>query len=205
MIDIFKELIEFLPQIIKYLVVGYFFIHTFHFVALKQNSDNIEHILTGSFVIGYVYYNICAILPFSINPILDDIGILLSGIIIAYLFGKCVTGTKIIPILDKLKIRDTFNKYLWDDLLDQTYSMKAIVNIDNCFYSGYIHYTESYTNTPHIALCLYTCKDNQGNIISDCSDDYTKVIVLDTSKAKSVEILYDVNSPIVKDIRSFKR
>ena len=33
-------------------MTGYVFNKTFHFVALKQNTEDVEHILTASLVVG---------------------------------------------------------------------------------------------------------------------------------------------------------
>ena len=196
-----KELIDILPQIIIYIVTGYVFMKTYHFVALKQNSDDIEHILTGSLVIGYIYYKIANMIPITISDEVDNALIVLSALCLGYLFAILFRQKKIILyILDFLKIRDTGNIYLWDDLMDNKYPMKAFISYGDKIYEGMIHNFESYSNNPHIVLASYVIKDNQGNIIEDFSEDETKVIVLNTEDSQSVCLEYDYNSDECKDL-----
>jgi hypothetical protein len=94
-----------------------------------------------------------------------------------------------LPILDKLNIRETGNLYLWDDLADNNYPMRVIVTYEDAMYDGMLHIFETYSNEPHIVLGAYVIKDARGRqIIYDRSEDVTSLIVLDISKAKDVEI-----------------
>ena len=105
---------ECLPQVIVYIVTGYVFSKTFHFVALKKNSNDIEHVLTLSLVIGYIYCKIASLIPIHISDEIDTLGIVISALIWGYLFARFVKNRYVIQILDFLKIRDTGNLYYWD-------------------------------------------------------------------------------------------
>lgn len=186
-----------------YIVTGYVFIKTYHFVALKQNSNDIEHILTGSIVIGFIYCNIAHMIPFTISESIDNVLIVLSALVLSYLIATALRSRKIVyHILDKLKIRDTGNAYIWDDIMDNDYPMKVCITYTDKSYIGIVHHFESYSNSPHVILASYVVKDADGNIISDYLDDNTKIIILDTGAAESVEIYYHPKSSECKDIKN---
>lgn len=200
-IGVTKDLIDILPDIIMYIVTGYVFIKTFHFVALKQNSSEIQHILTSSLVVGYVYCNIASLIPLSISYIVDFFGIVISAAIAGYVLAILLRNEKVAKILDFLKIRNTFNLYYWDDLMDNDYPMKARITFEDVSYEGMLHVYESYSNDPHVAMASYVVINNEDKIIEDYKDDETRVIILDTSKAKKVEFIYDKESEICKDLK----
>ena len=102
-----------LPQIIMYIVTGYVFLKTYHFVGLKQNSNDIEHILTGSLVVGFIYCQIANMLPITLSVEIDNVLIVISALCVGYLFAILFRQKKIVYyFLDKLKIRDTGNIYV---------------------------------------------------------------------------------------------
>ena len=73
-------------------------------MALKQNSSDVEHILTASLVVGYIINKIANLIPFSISYEIDIIGIVLSALILAYGLAMISRSGKIMKILDFLKI-----------------------------------------------------------------------------------------------------
>ena len=190
-----------MPQIIMYIITGYVFVRMYHFVALKKNSTDVEHILTVSLVVGYIYCNIAYQIPFTISYLVDRILIILSALVFGYLLAILLRNKKILYILDFLKIRNTVNAYLWDDLMDNNYPMKASIEYDDKIYEGIIHNYENYSNNPHIALASYIIKDSHKHIIEDFSEDTTKIVILDTEKANCVYIEYYINSSECKDLK----
>lgn len=200
--DNIKDLIEILPQIIIYIVIGYTFNKTYHLVALKQNSTDIDHILTSSLVIGVIYYKIVNLIPIHVSNDIDNIMIIISSLISAYLLARIFTSKYWISIFDLLKIRDTGNTYYWDDLMDNNYPMKIKVTYDNFLYEGMLHNFQSYSNEPHIVLASYIVKNEYGDILDDFTNNDTKLIVLDTAKANNVEIIYANKSEICKDLNN---
>lgn len=175
---------------------------TYHFVALKQNSTDIDHILTASIVVGYIYCNIAYMIPVTFSYLIDNLLIILSSIITAYVLAKIVMSKNITPILDKLGILDTGNVYMWDDLMDKNYPMKMRIVYNNMTYEGITHNIESYTNSPHIAMCSYKIYNKKGKKVYDYSTDNTRVIIIHTEMAEKIEIIYDKNSLECKDIQS---
>lgn len=189
-----EELVKYLPDIIMYIVVGFIIIRIFHFIALMQNSTDIKHILSSSLVIGYIYCNIAYCIPISINYYIDHILIILSSIVVSFYLGRFIASKKYMKLFDIIGIRNSFNTYMWDDLMDQSEPMKIIITYDTIQYEGMVHNFESYSNSPHITLASYITRDKNNIIIKDYTDDNTKIIVLDSSTAKSVEIIYSKNS-----------
>lgn len=196
-----KELLSILPEIIIYLVTGFVFIKTFHFVALKQNTTDVEHILTSSIVIGYIYCKLASFIPFSISYEVDTIIIIVSALVMGYLIAKALRCKYIIEILDFLKIRDTGNLYFWDDIMDDKYPMKLSIEYNNVTYNGMLHNYESYSNDPHIVLCSYVAKDQNDNIIEDFSNDNTRIIMLDSAKASKINVIYYKDSDECVDLQ----
>ena len=176
---------------------------TYQFVALKQKSTDVEHALTASLVVGFVYYKVANLIPFSINEHVDNLGIILSSIIVAYILGRITLSPLTLKLFDFLKIRNTVNSYLWDDLMDIEYPIEAIITFEKESYRGYVHLFENYNNSPKVVLALYCVYDNNGETIEDFSEDATRVIILDTSAAKHVQIIYDKACNCSKDIRQF--
>lgn len=185
-----------------YIIAGYSFLKTLHFVSLKENSENIEHILTSSLVIGFICYKIAGLIPYSCGEVYDCIGITCASIIIAYVIGLVLNSRFILSVYEFLKIRDSGRKYFWDDLMDKKYAMQICVHYNNYKYIGFLYNFESYSNSPHVVLVSYIVyKEN--NILEDNSKDNTKVIILDTNKADDIEIIYDDRSDICKYNKSF--
>lgn len=100
-----------------------------------------------------------------------------------------------------MQIRDTGNKYYWDDILDNQYPMKIKISYDDFIYEGMLHNYESYSNEPHIVLASYMIMDKKNNILCDFRNVDTKIIMLDTSKANKTEVIYSTHSEICKDIK----
>lgn len=197
------DLFSILPNIILYIVTGFFFIKTFHFIALKQNTEDVEHLLLESLVSGYVYCQLLFLVPIRFSHYVNIIGAVIGSIILAYLLGKLYTSTFTLKTMRALKLYDTGNTYMWDDLMDKEYAIKVIVEYDDRIYNGFLNSYESYSNSPHLTLCLYTVSDLHGKIIEDHTDDIRQVIVLDSSIAKNVIIRYDKESKVCDDIKSF--
>lgn len=200
---IIKDLFTILPNIILYIATGYAFVKTFHFVALKQNSSDVEHILLESIVIGYIYCQILFLIPIRFNQYINNVGAVVFAIIFGYLLGKFCTSKYIDRLLPFLQIRDSLNDYILDDLMDQQYAMRATIEYEDKIYSGYVHKYESYSNSPHIVLCLYKICDLNKKVLEDETKNITQTIILDTSTAKSVVIKYYKESEKCRRIKGF--
>lgn len=193
-----ETLIKYVPDIIFYLITGYFFVKVYHFVALKQNSNDIEHLLISSFVTGYIICGVAYSIPFSISHRVDQILIVFFAIFLGYALGRLARSQFVNDIYDLLKIRDTGNVYMWDDLMDDLYPFEICISYQDVKYKGWVHNIESYSNSPHIALVGYTV-EKDGNIIEDNRNDSSSIIILDTQKVDSVKVIYDKSSYKTKE------
>lgn len=189
-----------MPQIIIYIITGYIFLKTLHFVSLKENSADIEHILIGSLVTGYVYYKIMNLIPFSIGKDADNIVIVISAVLSAYIIGQMLNSQFMIKIYDFFKIRNTSKRFLWDDIMDNTQPMKMVVYYEKFKYEGYLHTFESYSNAPKIVLASYIIT-YKNKIIDDNSHNTTKIIILDSNKVDKIEVIYDADSHMCDDLK----
>lgn len=185
-----------------YIIVGYVFLKTFHLITLQEKTEDIEHILTGSLIIGFIYYKIANLLSFSFGETIDCIGLSIFAIITAYIVGRFVNSRLYIKICDWLKIRESGKKYLWDDIMDNNLSMKVNIYYGNIKYSGFLFSYESYSNSPNIVLVAYTVFSDK-IILEDNSQDKTKIIMLNTENADKVEIIYNEKSSICNEIDLF--
>lgn len=197
-----EYLIKELPNFLITIVTGYVFLKAYSFTALKKNPNDIQHILISSFVVGFIYCRLAAMIPFTISEQVDHVLIVLSALCAGYAIARLLRNKRVItPILDRLKIQDTGNAYFWDDLLDNEHEMEIYVDYGDVIYGGVAHNFESYSNSPHVVLASYIAKDKNGKVLADHSGDCTRVIILDTASARSVEIEYERESAECEDIQ----
>lgn len=171
-------------------------------MVLKPKGSNIEHILISSFVIGYIYCNIAKLIPISLSYELDSVMLVISALLLGYLLAMAVRSKKIFfKMLDILHIHETGNAYYWDDIIDDVYPTRIRVTFDNYIYEGMIQYYESRSNSPHIVLSSYKIMKSNNVTISDFSENNSKIIILDTSRASHVEISYMNESHMRDDLK----
>ena len=193
-----------MSQFIPYLVTGFLFCRVYTFVALKKTENESENIIIKSFVYGYIIYWIASIIPHgNISNKIYPIIITIVAIFVSYLLARFLTSKKSMKLFDSLRIGETGNDYLWDDIRDPDYGVIATVSYQDKIFEGYIHEYEAYTNSPHIVLCLYKVYDTNKNIIEDNSKDPSLLIMLDTAKANSVKMDYAYESVVTKDVSRY--
>lgn len=192
-----------MPEIIFYIVTGFFFIKVFHFTALKKNSPDVEHILTVSLVIGFVICKLMELIPFTLGNTIDTIGIILTAILSGYILGLLFQyDSYIYKVLEKLGIRNSLHEYIWDDITDWVYPNKLIVHYPDKTFTGYVHYLENYSNAPSVSLAGYMIEDNNKNIIIDNSFQENKVVFVELLKADYVEVEYYKESAMCDDVKA---
>lgn len=192
---------EILPQAILYIVTGYIFICVFRFVALKEQHAEIQHILLSSLVSGYVIVKIMNMIPFTISYEADCIGIICTGALAGYILGQLYSRNCFDKLFEKLKIRSTLNKDIWNDIVDMDYPLYLVITLDDgTIYKGYVHLYELSKIHPIVCLGAYLKISADGNI-EDHTYDANQIIMLDTARAKNVEVHYYRESEKCKDIR----
>lgn len=194
-----SEVFNILPDIIVYIVLGYIFLRVFRIVRIVKNSDNYEHILIESLVFGFIIKNIAILIPFSFGYYLDIICMSISSAIFGYLFAKLLENRYILKIIDKLKIKHTKYKYMWQNIDDPDYAIFIdVTNPDtNIRYFGQLVVYEEFERFPIIQLCRYINWDNNG-LLNDYSDDPTRTVLIDTSKYTEIDVTYQKCSDFIK-------
>ena len=197
-------LIEHIDMYIMYIILGYVFLKTFQYVSVSEDKGSgIDSKLISSFIIGYIYYKICNAIPWHISNEVDTVGIFASAFGIAFGLGKLLSSEIAFKtLLIKLGIRQTPNRYIWNDLFGD-YSMQVIVKYEKATYDGFIHLIEPYNNSPQIVLGSYIEYNSSGEVINDQRYSNEQLLILDLSKALSVEIKYfeeDEMCKLIKDL-----
>lgn len=200
-----QEVFNLLPDIILYLVTGYMCIHVFYFVALKESKEDINHILLSSLIIGFIIVKTMNMIPVTISYSVDCIGIVITGIVIGYVFGRVYYNKKFYRILELLKIRSTPNKYIWTDLMDHDYPTYAVIEMKNGIsYYGYIYLIEGYVSKPQLTLVSHKKIYPDGTIEKREKEDNT-VIIIDSGNAETIILYYDDESNYKSRIKDFVR
>lgn len=176
----------------------------FNLVNYNKMLNNGITTLFSSFIIGYLYNLFIKIIPISISLEIDRCGIVISSIIISYIISMMYSNGIFNRLLEKLSIRRTSNEIIWTDLLDKEYAMQITIVMNNQKYIGYMGITEEYNQKPMMSLYCYKIVSTETNeIISDNSKQPNKIIVLDTSKAESIEITYCKHSIMYNAYKEF--
>ena len=76
------DIINNIANLIMYIVTGWLFLWVFRIKTLHERPKESEHILVESIVFGYIHTSIMHLIPYSINPQIDNIGIIFAAIIL---------------------------------------------------------------------------------------------------------------------------
>lgn len=68
-----NKLIEVLPQFILYIVLGFLFLRVFRYMCTIKNSEEYEHIVWESLLLGFVLKNCYEIIPYTINSAVNTL------------------------------------------------------------------------------------------------------------------------------------
>ena len=202
------KLIEFLPQFIIYIVLGFIFLRFFRYMCTIKNSDKYEHIIWESLLVGFVLKQCYTIIPFSINYTVDIIGMIITTIIIAGIFAKIYSSKCLDKFLRLIGVHRTRNKYIWKDIEDPDYIINAdVINPDTHeAYHGVIIYYEEFERNPQIVLNHYQYWEDWHNDepTMDFTNDPSKIVLVDTTQFSRITISYDENSSKIKQIETEK-
>lgn len=76
------QLIEYLPNVIRYVYPGYITIYTYYFFRAKSLKEG-KATLFKSCIISYIYISMCSFIPIS-NVFIANIGYILLSLLVAY-------------------------------------------------------------------------------------------------------------------------
>lgn len=197
------KLIEFLPQIIIYIVLGFVFLRIFRYMCTIKNSEGYEHIVWESLLVGFVLKHCYMLIPFSVNYVVDIIGMIITTVFLAGIMSKLYSSRKVDNVLRYIGVHRTRNKYIWKDIEDPDYIMVAdVINPDTKeAYHGVVIYYEEFERYPQIVLNHYQYWENwHDNLTMDFSNDPSKVVLVDTTRFSRITISYDSKSKKIKRI-----
>ena len=192
-------------QILFVLILGFVMLSTFNFVCYLKILNNGITTLFLSFILGYLYKLFVGIIPINISNVIDNCFIIISGVIVSYIFAQLCINGKLNKLFTILKIHRTNNKIIWTDLIDKECTMMVSIEMsNNKRYIGFLGITEEFNQKPMVSLYGYKIINIETNeVIEDNSKIANKIIVLDSSKALSIEIIYNKKSIIIKDTYDF--
>lgn len=182
-------------------ILGFVMLSTFNFVCYLKILNNGITTIFSSFILGYLYKLFVGIIPINISSIIDNCFIIISGAIVSYVFAQLCTNGKLNKLFSILKIHRTNSQIIWTDLIDKEYTMMVSIEMpNNKRYIGFLGITEEFNQKPMISLYGYKIFNIETNmLIEDNSKIANKTIILDSSKALSIEIIYNKDSIIIKD------
>lgn len=195
-----KELIDILPQIIIYIVLGYSFIRTYKFVRIVEQNKETEGVLTSSLAVGFALNCFFELAPTTGNNLMDKVIMIISSPILGYFAGTIVNSDKFGVICRFFKIKQTPNSTIWRDIEDSHCGVFIrLENYENkTVFDGLYVLGEAYERFPIIQLSGYR-KAVDGEIEFDYKDKPYNTIVLDTSKFDEISVFYDTRSPKIKE------
>ena len=197
------SIFENLPNYIIYIILGFLFLRVFKYMCTLKNSNEYEHVLMESVLVGFILKQFYDLFP-SINDAIDIIGMTIATIIIAVIFAKFYSSKFIDKILCMMGVHRTRNKYIWKDIEDPDYRIVAdVFNPDtNEAYHGVVIYYEEFKEHPQIVLNYYQYFENwhNGKVTMDFSKNPNKVVIVDTEQFSRVTISYDKNSHKIKPL-----
>lgn len=192
-----KELYDLLPNVILYLVTGFIFLKTYRFVSIVQTTTNYTHVLFESLITGFVLKSLYDLFP-SINVYVDIVGMIISSFVLGYLSAILMSTKWFEKFLLFLGIRQTKNKYIWQDIVDDQPIYATVLDYQNKVqYNGKIVLIETYKEHPQIQLSEYTYSIN-GDLIDDFSNNPEYTVLIDTSKYSDIQISYHSDSDKVE-------
>lgn len=141
---------------------------------------------------------IANMIPVNINVVFDNVCICISTVIVSFIIAKIYRSRKMQKIFEKLKIGQTVNNNTWIELLDAQHDMNAKVTMDNDdIYYGYIYHIGEQESPVMLSLVAYKINDKEY-----CLED-NKLLLISLSKVRKIEIIYNSESFIVKDLQDY--
>lgn len=194
-----SDIFNILPDIVIYIVLGYICLHMYRITRIVKKSDDFEHILTESIVVGFIIKNVISLIPFSFGEYIDTIGMIISSAAIGFGVAKILETPIADKVINILKIKHTKFKYMWQNIDDPNYAIfiDATNPETHIRYFGQVVMYEEFERFPIIQICKYMAWKND-EILFDYSDNPTQTVLIDTSKYTEIDIIYQKNSNVIK-------
>ncbi len=189
-IEQFKEIIDFLPTLIIYVVPGYITIWILSFLY-SIDIVNEKLILLKSIVLSYITINI--LILFGINPVDRTLGkviIFISSILLSYIIYGVSNWSW---LMEKLGFGRDFRPIMFDGIINTEDSTWLIVYIkeEKIIYKGKLRFYKKIKNDENYYLILSNFKSltYKGKVVDDYTEeDEDKIVIINTKNASSIEI-----------------
>lgn len=197
------EIIISLSDLVLFIIYGFLFLKIFLFTASIKSSNDIEHILVSSVVIGFIIDNfvrLCNLQDYASEEVYVLIIIVISvilGYTIAKLykskwFNNCIFNT--------FKINGTTDFYIWDSIINGKYPVLLTIHTaDEIIIKGFLDLVEEYTEDPHVTIANFKIIDESGNTIRTSRRNET--ICFDLKNAKYYEFAYYKDDEKMKELQ----
>lgn len=180
---------------------GFIFLRVFSFSTTLRLGTDIENVLLGSLTIGFIIHNMMLLIPWSINPTIDVLGISATTCLISYVLAKIYKSSITQNFLTNvLHIHKTVDTYIWDSLNEDNYpTIIRITTKNGTIIEGFPDLVEDYTDDPHITIGNYSIFDSSGNVkkISKANE----MLYFFLPEAAYYEFKFDKRSDKMKDLQ----
>lgn len=226
-LEYLQNFLSLLPLCIFYLISGFGFLWVFSFVRLDKWEKDIQHVILASLFAGFVVCNVVDFIlllfhnmiegffgtvELSIPQTFVNLLYVAAGAGGGYLCGKLYTGDFSRKLLDKLNVQRTTASYLWNDLLDASDPPRGFwiylefPDIHRAYY-GSADLIEGHERFPIIVLARYTeyawseASGQYNVVLKEYDQDPTQKVVLDSSKAGVIKLVYDSESANIQNVK----
>lgn len=195
-----EKLIELIPNILLVLVLGYIYLKIYNFISYSKNIKSYEYVFIKSVVCGTILEYTIGFFTNMLYKPWNYILIIFVTVFLAFISAKLINSNLFRQIFKKLGITRTFNRNIWQDLMDKEHSLWADVRSKKLqrHYFGQIVLVEEFERYPRIVLSRYTIYDKHNNIIEDYDKDPTQRIVIETTLYDDIRLVYNENSKNIK-------
>lgn len=169
-----------------------------------MDDDKSEFVMLKSIAISYIFKNIWdfAYSGLDLNNTFCYcayfVTMLVSCVLLSYVF-YVVGSSKIIGVLlNKLKIRRTTNDNIWVDIIKDGTCLRVFSNDGEKSYYGFCDICELHSREPIVVLSRYRILDNQDNVIFDGTDNKSSRMILNLKDFERIEAVQAevVQSPV---------
>lgn len=195
-----ESIINMLPDIIIYIVLGYLFCTTYTFARKQDTNSNYQYLFLKSITWGFVLKKIYDEFPSTGKYTIDIIGMAIASALLGGLIAMVIGSWVFEKFLNFLHVGRNPNKYIWNDLIHDKYAISVRVEDETThrIYEGDLVSVEELTEKPQILLSAYKEFKN-GVLIHNYSENYEQTVLIDTSKFSVIKLIYVKEGHKVKE------
>lgn len=194
------SIINMLPDIIIYIVLGYLFCTTYTFARKQDTNSNYQYLFLKSITWGFVLKKIYDEFPSTGKYTIDIIGMAIASALLGGLIAMVIGSWVFEKFLNFLHVGRNPNKYIWNDLIHDKYAISVRVEDETThrIYEGDLVSVEELTEKPQILLSAYKEFKN-GVLVHNYSENYEQTVLIDTSKFSAIKLIYAKEGHKVKE------